>query len=341
MVAGIVDPPGSAPDPRRRRLGRASHRRVEGRASCRRSRMVEHAISERNRRQLRSSRRTPAPPPSEGIYDRAAHELRPGWKAMASTDRSSNEAVLELLAAGIERDIAARDNVVLGLYAEALVALTLRGGLAAHRWEVWDCVGPDEGRIQVKTSTGMGSARERMELRASPAGEVSSRARAGSLRRTSSSRPSNGTPMFGSSLGSTGSTRSTTMPGLSSSCRATPCRDLVRSRRARRVISNSDITLCPSRASQLSTNVYAPRRHREACAEQSRLRYGIGRSHSTGRVPAVQDAASRDCPRCSRPVPSDPVRCSLSAVRLARHDEARDGLRSNGTVSSGGHPFHR
>ena len=75
---------------------------------------------------------------------------------MAPTGRSSKARALELLAASIERDIAARDNLVLGLYAEALVALTLGGEVAAHRWEVWDCVAPDGGRIQVKTSTGMG-----------------------------------------------------------------------------------------------------------------------------------------------------------------------------------------
>ena len=91
-----------------------------------------------------------------GASSRSATDEMAGLLSMFPTGRSSKAKALELLAAGIERDIAARDNVVLGLYAEALVALALAGELEAHRWEVWDCVGPDGGRIQVKTSTGMG-----------------------------------------------------------------------------------------------------------------------------------------------------------------------------------------
>ena len=62
---------------------------------------------------------------------------------------------LALLARSLEHDIAARDNVVVGLYAEAVVALALNGALASHRWEIWDCIAEDGGTVQVKTSTGM------------------------------------------------------------------------------------------------------------------------------------------------------------------------------------------
>lgn len=60
-----------------------------------------------------------------------------------------------MLAASLERDIAARDNVVVGLYSEALVALAVGGELAGNRWESWDVEAADGGRIQVKTSTAM------------------------------------------------------------------------------------------------------------------------------------------------------------------------------------------
>lgn len=67
--------------------------------------------------------------------------------------------ILDVLVAGLERDIAARDNVVVGLYSEALVALAVGGELAPHRWESWDVVAADGGRIQVRTSTAMSIGR--------------------------------------------------------------------------------------------------------------------------------------------------------------------------------------
>ena len=72
-----------------------------------------------------------------------------------SPAESTKTAALGLLAESLERDIAARDNTVLGLYSEALVALALGGVLATHRWESWDVEAFDGGRVQVKTSTAM------------------------------------------------------------------------------------------------------------------------------------------------------------------------------------------
>lgn len=82
---------------------------------------------------------------------------------MEELTRPSKGDVLEMLAAGLERDIAARDNVVIGLYSEALVALAVGGELATHRWESWDVVAADGGRIQVKTSTAMSIGRPESE----------------------------------------------------------------------------------------------------------------------------------------------------------------------------------
>jgi hypothetical protein len=65
------------------------------------------------------------------------------------------DRVMAMLIDGLARDIAARDNTVVGLLAEAMVALALDGELATHRWEAWDVTTRDGGKVQVKTSTGM------------------------------------------------------------------------------------------------------------------------------------------------------------------------------------------